>query len=112
LDPNKVLDLLKDSADQPVTQVLEKLPSAGLSEHDLHTYKEKRHFPESNLDQVAKVISQDNLFQNEDPDSNRILKYNVEPPTTFKLAQDLLAKVHHRAQQLEQSSEELKVEDI
>ena len=112
LDANKVLDLLKDTVDQPVSQVLEKLPPAGISEHDLHTYREKRHFPESNLDQVAKVISQENLFQNEDPDSSRILKYSVEPPTTFKLAQDLLAKAHQRSQKLEISSDVLKVEDI
>lgn len=103
--------------DESPIQALEKIEPAGVSDAVAKTIKEKRHFTErpseirQSLIEVQDGIKlspedipkKDEKIETQNSDG-KVLMFNIEPPTTWRLAQDLLDRAHKRSQNLDKDN--------
>lgn len=109
LNARKVYDQLKD-AESPIN-ALEKVEPAGITDAAAMSNKEKRHYYEKPTELQSQLKEAKDHIKLASPtveskvDSNsKVLMFNIEPPTTWRLAQDLLERAHKRSQNLDTDS--------
>lgn len=116
LSAHSIYDQLKE--DESPVRALEKIEPAGVSDAVSKATKEKRHYPEkpSEVQQALietlyhgklapeDVPKKDNKLESPAESDKKVLMFSIDPPTTWRLAQDLLDRAHKRSQILDKDS--------
>ena len=114
INPHKIYDQLQET-ESPV-KALEKIAPAGVSDAYAFSNREKRHYQEKQSELQQQLVNGDHSLKLAPEDTpkidnsadksqdGKILMYNVDPPTTWRLAQDLLDRAHKRSQFIDKDS--------
>ncbi|KAI8846466.1 hypothetical protein BC829DRAFT_264843 [Chytridium lagenaria] len=81
---------------EPVVISAKNARSAGISERSAHRTRERRHFKDEDQDHLRNEydgLTEGHYQHNEPrPPNTRVLQYRIQPPVTWRLAEDLLRR--------------------